>query len=60
MDTIRCAALGVEVSGHCQEQLSKTLMALLVKNALVDVDTKIETRAPLGSSPVQPPDFFCC
>ena len=25
-DTVKCAALGVEVSGHCQEQLTQTLI----------------------------------
>ena len=30
-DTIRCAALGTEVPGHRQEQLTKTLIVRLLK-----------------------------
>ena len=44
MDTIRWAALGVDVSGHCLEQLTQTLM--FVKNALVDVIQKLRLWPP--------------
>ena len=30
-DTVRCAALGAEVPGHCQQQLTQTLIVRLLK-----------------------------
>ena len=30
-DTVRCAALGAEVPGHCQEKLTQTLIMRLLK-----------------------------
>ena len=30
-DTVRCAALGVKVPGHCQQQLMQTLIVHLLK-----------------------------
>ena len=30
-DTVRCAALGAEVPGHCQQQLTQTLIVHLLK-----------------------------
>ena len=30
-DTVMCAALGAEVPGHCQEQLTQTLIVRLLK-----------------------------
>ena len=30
-DTVRCAALGAEVPGHCQQQLMQTLIVRLLK-----------------------------
>ena len=34
MDTARCAALGMEVSGHRQKQLTQTLIVRLLKTRL--------------------------
>ena len=36
-DTVRCATLGAEVSGHCQKQLTQTLTAFF-ENALLDTN----------------------
>ena len=33
-DTVRCAALGAEVPGHCQQQLTQTLIVRLLKTHL--------------------------
>ena len=33
-DTVRCAALGAEVPGHCQQQLTQTLTVRLLKTHL--------------------------
>ena len=34
-DTVRCAALGAEVPGHCQEQFTQTLIVHLLKTHLL-------------------------
>ena len=33
-DTLKCAALGAEVPGHCQQQLKQTLIVRLLKTHL--------------------------
>ena len=33
-DTVRCGALGAEVPGHCQQQLTQTLIVRLYKTHL--------------------------
>ena len=35
-DTVRCGALGAEVPGHCQQQLTQTLIVRLLKTHITD------------------------
>ena len=37
-DTVRCAALGAEVPGHCQQQLTQTLIVRLLKTHFFYID----------------------
>ena len=37
-DTVRCAALGAEVPGHGQQQLTQNLDCVFVENALIYTD----------------------
>ena len=60
-DTVRCAALGAEVPGHRQEQLTQTLIVHLMKN--LDSPSRFDDGARKGRGPGrlgrQPSDVRC-
>ena len=39
-DTVRCAALGAEVPGHCQEQLTHTLIVRVLQHNRIELVTR--------------------
>ena len=54
--TARCAPLGPEVPGHCQEQLLQTLIVCLLKTHLFSLFQKLEGPRPPLDPPLRLPE----